>query len=192
MMSDRYAALRTALNKAIAELNYPHNSSSEFETATQELLRETRGLTDLIEILAEREADKARIAELENWVRGVEESMISASDRAESADKRVAELEARKLVPVMYKGMELLKKEGLELIRDGLVEATVLESMCMAGALLSATPAQPIKVPDEREAFNAWNNDIDCPLAGRDAKTAAWLGWSRRAAMLTAAPGKEG
>jgi len=63
-MSDKYAVLRAALNQAIAELNYPHNSSSEFETATRELLRETRGLTDLIEILAEREADKARIAEL--------------------------------------------------------------------------------------------------------------------------------
>ena len=48
----------------------------------------------------------------------------------------------------------------------------------------TSLPAQPVAVPDERAAFNAWNNDIDCPLAGRDAKTAAWLGWSRRAAML--------
>lgn len=115
-------------------------------------------------------------------------TVLAALERAE---RQIAKLEARKLVPVMYKGMELLKKDGLELIRDGLAEVTELESMCMAGALLSAMPAQPIKVPDEREAFNAWNNDIDCPLAGRDAKTAAWLGWSRRAAMLTAAPGKE-
>lgn len=30
------------------------------------------------------------------------------------------------------------------------------------------------------------NNDTDCPLAGRDAKTAAWLAWNRRAAMLLA------
>lgn len=50
-------------------------------------------------------------------------------------------------IPVMYKGMEMLKKDGLELIRDGLAEATELESMCMAGALLSATPAQPVAVP---------------------------------------------
>lgn len=135
-------------------------------------------------VLAALEHAEQRIAGLEKWVRGVEESMISASDRAEAAEKRVAELESRKLVPVMYKGMELLKNDGLELIRDGLAEATELESMCMAGALLSATPAQPVAVPDERAAFNAWNNDIDCPLAGRDAKTAAWLGWSRRAAML--------
>lgn len=52
--------------------------------------------------------------------------------------------------------------------------------------LYTATPA-PVSVPDEREAFNAWNNDTDYPLAGRNAKTAAWLAWSRRAAMLQGA-----
>ncbi len=55
-------------------------------------------------------------------------------------------------------------------------------------ALYTAPPA-PVSVPDEREAFNAWNNDTDCPLAGRDAKTAAWLAWCRRAAMLQGAAG---
>lgn len=45
------------------------------------------------------------------------------------------------IAPVMYKGIELLKKDGLELIRDGIAEATELESMCMAKALLSAQPA---------------------------------------------------
>lgn len=48
-------------------------------------------------------------------------------------------------------------------------------------------PPAPVTVPDEREAFNAWNNDTDCPVAGRDAKTAAWLAWSRRAAMIQGA-----
>ncbi|MGO4021520.1 hypothetical protein [Klebsiella michiganensis] len=38
-------------------------------------------------------------------------------------------------------------------------------------------------LPDERAAFNAWNNDIDCPLAGRDAKSAAWLAWNYRAML---------
>lgn len=43
---------------------------------------------------------------------------------------------------------------------------------------------QPAPVlPDERAAFNAWNNDIDCPLAGRDAKSAAWLAWNYRAML---------
>lgn len=49
--------------------------------------------------------------------------------------------------------------------------------------LYRAAPPAPVSVPDEREAFNAWNNDTDCPLAGRDAKTAAWLAWCGRAAM---------
>lgn len=53
-------------------------------------------------------------------------------------------------------------------------------------ALYTAPPV-PVSVPDERAAFNAWNNDTDCPLAGRDAKTAAWMAWSRRAAMLQGA-----
>lgn len=54
---------------------------------------------------------------------------------------------------------------------------------------LYAAPPVPVSVPDEREAFNAWNNDTDCPLAGRDAKTAAWLAWNRRATMLQGADG---
>lgn len=48
------------------------------------------------------------------------------------------------IAPVMYKGIELLKKDGLELIRDGIAEATELESMCMAKALLSAQPARVV------------------------------------------------
>lgn len=43
-------------------------------------------------------------------------------------------------------------------------------------------PPAPVSVPDERAAFNACNNDTDCPLAGRDAKTAAWLAWCREEA----------
>lgn len=50
---------------------------------------------------------------------------------------------------------------------------------------ISETPlyrhAQHPVVPDERAAFNAWNNDVDCPLAGRDAKSAAWMAWNYRA-----------
>lgn len=36
---------------------------------------------------------------------------------------------------------------------------------------------------DERAAFKAWNNDVDCPLAGRDAKSAAWVAWNYRAML---------
>nr|WP_310795299.1 DUF551 domain-containing protein [Klebsiella pneumoniae] len=60
---------------------------------------------------------------------------------------------------------------------------------CRAAMLQSGN--SPV-VPDERAAFNAWNNDVDCPLAGRDAKSAAWLAWQSRAAMLAAAPQSPG
>lgn len=44
--------------------------------------------------------------------------------------------------------------------------------------------AQPAPVVlDERAAFSAWNNDVDCPLAGRDAKSAAWMAWNYRAML---------
>ncbi|WP_193157297.1 hypothetical protein [Citrobacter cronae] len=44
--------------------------------------------------------------------------------------------------------------------------------------------AQPAPVvTDERTAFNEWNNSEDCPLAGRDAKSAAWLAWSYRSKL---------
>lgn len=46
---------------------------------------------------------------------------------------------------------------------------------------------QPV-AQDERAAFNAWNNDVDCPLAGRDAKSAAWLAWQARAKMAGNSP----
>lgn len=55
--------------------------------------------------------------------------------------------------------------------------------------LYRSSPPAPVSVPDERAAFNAWNNDTDCPLAGLDSKKAAWLAWSRRAAMLQGADG---
>ncbi|SUH58760.1 Eaa protein [Salmonella enterica subsp. enterica serovar Braenderup] len=44
-------------------------------------------------------------------------------------------------------------------------------------------------IPDERTAFNERNNGEDCPLAGRDAKSAAWLAWIHRAKLgVTPAP----
>ncbi len=39
-------------------------------------------------------------------------------------------------------------------------------------------------VPDEREAFNVWNNDTDCPLAGLNVKQAAWLAWLKRSGTI--------
>lgn len=38
-------------------------------------------------------------------------------------------------------------------------------------------------VPDERSAFNAWNNEDNLPIAGVCAKNAAWLAWQARASL---------
>ncbi|MEB1006808.1 DUF551 domain-containing protein [Citrobacter braakii] len=61
------------------------------------------------------------------------------------------------IAPVMYKGIELLKKDGLELIRDGIAEATELESMCMAEALLSVQTdlVVPPKIEPDYEVITA-------------------------------------
>lgn len=90
-----------------------------------------------------------------------------------------ASLEAEPLVPVMYKGMKLLTKEGLELIRDGIAEATGLEAMCMADALLSgvSVPSVP-SVPKEMY----WQ---DAPVEGSSKAAAYATGWNAcREAML--------
>ncbi len=54
----------------------------------------------------------------------------------------------------------------------------------MGDVLLYRTaPPAPV-VPDEREAFNVWNNDTDCPLAGLNVKQAAWLAWLKRSGTI--------
>lgn len=48
------------------------------------------------------------------------------------------------------------------------------------------TAAQPAVLPpvaNEREAFNAWNNDDNLPIGGVPAKNASWLAWQARAAL---------
>ncbi|PJR05918.1 hypothetical protein CDD79_27395 [Raoultella ornithinolytica] len=43
-------------------------------------------------------------------------------------------------------------------------------------------------VPDERTAFNAWNNEDNLPIAGVSAKNAAWLAWQARAELAGNSP----
>ncbi|HDX8690068.1 TPA: DUF550 domain-containing protein [Klebsiella michiganensis] len=43
-------------------------------------------------------------------------------------------------------------------------------------------------VPDERAAFNAWNNEDNLPIAGVSAKNAAWLAWQARAELAGNSP----
>ncbi len=98
---------------------------------------------------------------------------MPAEEAEELARIALALLEAEPLVPVMYKGMKLLTKEGLELIRDGIAEATGLEAMCMAEALLSGA-----SVPEEMY----WQ---DAPVGGSSKAAAYATGWNAcRAAML--------
>jgi len=81
------------------------------------------GEETVCKLLAGRDADKRRIAELEKWVRGVEESMISASDRAEVAEKRVAELEARALTVKLQQPLQV--SVDFSLIRRALSNAGI-------------------------------------------------------------------
>lgn len=55
-------------------------------------------------------------------------------------------------------------------------------------AMLKAAPPAPVALPDERAAFNVWNNEDNLPIAGVGAKNAAWLAWQARAAILNAGP----
>lgn len=52
------------------------------------------------------------------------------------------------------------------------------------GTRLYAVPPSLVVI-DEREAFNAWNNDENLPIAGVGAKNAAWLAWQARAKLVT-------
>lgn len=52
---------------------------------------------------------------------------------------------------VLYMGRELISKEGLELIRDGISEVTKLESACMANTILGGSyHVQPV-IPEQTE-----------------------------------------
>ena len=51
----------------------------------------------------------------------------------------------------------------------------------------SAQPDQ-LSMTSERELFKAWNNDIDCPIAGLEPSNAAWRAWISRAAIAPAQP----
>nr|WP_279079308.1 hypothetical protein [Hafnia alvei] len=54
---------------------------------------------------------------------------------------------------VLYMGRELISKEGLELIRDGISEATKLESACLANTILGGSyRVQPV-MPRELRSF---------------------------------------
>lgn len=99
---------------------------------------------------------KERLLTIQQWreTYGPGSNVVLPAEEAEELARiALASLEAEPLVPVMYKGMKLLTKEGLELIRDGIAEATGLEAMCMAEALLSGVSV-PV-LPHEWRLSNA-------------------------------------
>lgn len=57
----------------------------------------------------------------------------------------------------------------------------------MAEGTLYRHAQQPV-VPDERAAFNAWNNEDNLPIAGVGAKNAAWLAWQARSELAGNSP----
>jgi len=60
---------------------------------------------------------------------------------------------------VLYIGRELISKEGLELIRDGISEATQLESVCMASTILGGIyHAQPV-IPEQANILGYFSFD---------------------------------
>lgn len=126
---------------------------------------------------------KERLLTIQQWreTYGPGSNVVLPAEEAEELARiALALLEAEPLVPVMYKGMKLLTKEGLELIRDGIAEATGLEAMCMAEALLSG--ASVPSVPEEMY----WQ---DAPVGGSSKAAAYATGWNAcRAAMLQAEP----
>lgn len=96
-------------------------------------------------------------------------SALRASDnelRAQGVDAAIAHL--------------LKKFEGTGRIGVPVMALEWLAKELRAGKSNNAQPV--VSVTDERAAFNEWNNDVDCPLAGYDAKAAAWRAWCQRAA----------
>lgn len=100
-------------------------------------------------------------------------------------------------ITVIAAGAQMLMGEAQQLTKTALHYATecriATDAFQDAGrALLTlrgeSNNAQPSDVTDERAAFNAWNNDVDCPLAGYDAKTAAWRAWCHRALLRDNTP----
>lgn len=62
--------------------------------------------------------------------------------------------------------------------------STVLGSLLESEITRLVSKEQPAPVvPDERAAFNAWNNEDNLPIAGVGAKNAAWLAWQARASL---------
>jgi hypothetical protein len=60
---------------------------------------------------------------------------------------------------------------------------SIKEAAACARASQPVAAAPVAQAVTERQLFNQFNNDIDCPLAGLEPKNAAWRAWLARAAL---------
>lgn len=135
------------------------------------------------EQLSERARGKVKSLEFAVTQTAFADSRAELEEELELARIALASLEAEPVAWIVH------ARTGDQLTTDGGYVANAEGILGLHSTPLYTAPPAPESVPDERVAFNAWNNDTDCPIAGRDAKTAAWLAWSRRAAMLQGADG---
>jgi hypothetical protein len=138
-----------------AHCNYPMDSGALYawDKATNEIdaLINNDEINIIVGLIVDLEQLQQQNIELSNEKCALEAVALAMRDDMREALQRNAEMEAAAVKPgsVMYKGAEIISKEGLELIRDGVAEATDLEISCMASALLAATQSEvkPVKLP---------------------------------------------
>ncbi|EKN8724863.1 DUF551 domain-containing protein [Escherichia coli] len=119
---------------------------------------------------------------IELFIKNPLENGLTRSEQMEVARIALASLEAE---PVVY----MWDSERKDIDAPGyyraehlvFAESSVKQWGGRVVPLYTAPPATV--VPDERAAFNAWNNDENLPIAGVGAKNAAWLAWQARAEL---------
>lgn len=139
-MSDKYAALKQAAEKAKLESKdeWGYDTDAFHDEATPETI---------LELLAERDADKRRIEELEAAnalnkhlelaIRKAEGCSEALRRRAETAEQRIAELEARTLtvklppevqgsnIPFAADGANAMRKEVINALTEACAAAGI-------------------------------------------------------------------
>ncbi|MGL3295346.1 hypothetical protein [Salmonella enterica] len=123
---------------------------------------------------------KERLLKIQHWreTYGADSNvMLPAEEAEELARIALASLEAEAVCVIDQSNLDYLKS-GAD------ADVWPASRKEMGDVLLYRTaPPAPV-VPDEREAFNVWNNDTDCPLAGLNVKQAAWLAWLKRSGTI--------
>ena len=107
-MSDKYAALRAAAQEEIMCRESGDTSDAWQDEASPEFI---------LELLAERDADRARIAEVESQRRLAFMACNRWADKFREAEQRVAELEARTLTVNLPKGWHFEECEAEGCVR---------------------------------------------------------------------------